>query len=187
MRRTRLALSLTSTLAGLALALVSACSDEAEPDPNGDCPEPAYGGKASDEAWRAILDALPTAEVGSPHAVTLTSPTEGAVLSADGGPPTFAWTSPIALDIAPSGRVPRHLPPITDDIYYVQIGVAGEDCAIEALTTELGWTPDAAAWAKLQAAAGKALTLTVTSAYLQENVVAEGPYQLAAPLHFSLE
>jgi hypothetical protein len=74
-----------------------------------------------------------------------------------------------------------HLPPFTGDIYWVQVKVPGRECPVEMLTSNLEWPLDAATWDTLRGAMGQDLSIQVTSAYLVENRLREGPYRLAAP------
>jgi len=188
----------------LPLALALAACDDDDHGVDDPCGEPAYGGAATDEAWESILDQYDTAEVGAVEAVTLTTPAADATLAAGGGPPTFAWTSPIAQGMQRPLATPRaapthdqgwlegalaalgdffvgsahaHLPPITGDLYYIEVKIPGRECAVRALTTEESWVPSAADWAILQASAGATLELVITSAYLKENRISEGPYR----------
>ena len=183
-----------------AVASGAACSDDAATDP---CGEPVYAGRATDEAWHVMLDGYDLATSGS-DAATLTSPAASAVVSASGPVPTFAWDSPIAalprvhtpfvVATAPRtppsrswldaigdffvGRARAHLPPITSDLYYVEIGMPGSDCPLRVLTTNESWVPDEASWNTMRATPG-AFTVTITSAYLVENRITEGPYRAA--------
>jgi hypothetical protein len=149
----------------LLLASVSCGGD----DP---CGEPGYGGVASDEAWRTMVDGEARTRVGDPEAVTITAPAEGEVVASA---PRITWTSPL--------RKP-HLPPVTSDIYLLGIAVPGRACPVEMLTTEPHWQLDAAQWAALRAAAGQTVSLQVTSAYLKENRITEGPFRPEAPRTF---
>jgi hypothetical protein len=192
----------TACVAALALSL-SACADDSE------CGEPLYAGKATDEAWRAMVDARTKAADAS-RAVTLLSPTEGEVYTANAAPPRWEWTSPLRASLQRSApgalalAAPRssrsftawlgellvptahaHLPPYTGDLYWVEVSTPGGKCPVaQVLTSELSWQLDATSWAELGKNADKQLTVQVTSAYLQENRVTEGPYQLATPRTF---
>jgi hypothetical protein len=67
----------------------------------------------------------------------------------------------------------------------VEVSTPGGKCPVaQVLTSELSWQLDATSWAELGKNADKQLTVQVTSAYLQENRVTEGPYQLATPRTF---
>jgi hypothetical protein len=192
-------LSLTC-VAALSLA-TSACDSSSE------CGEPLYVGKASDEAWRALVD-VKQRPANSSMAVTLVSPTEGELYATDAAPPRWEWTSPLSasLDRARPGALaasPRssrsftawlgelllptahaHLPPFTGDIYWVEVSTPGSKCPVaQVLTPDLSWQLDANTWAEL-GKSGPSFSIQVTSAYLQENRVTEGPYTLATPRTF---
>ncbi|WNG40904.1 hypothetical protein F0U61_49835 [Archangium violaceum] len=195
-----------STACVAALALVtSACGK----DPV-ECPEPLYGGGATDEAWHAMVD-VKTKPIDSSRAVTLLSPSEGEVYAADAAPPTWQWTpleaslsrphaqGALAFQAAPRPSrsftawlgellVPTahaHLPPYTGDLYWVEISTPGAECPVaQVLTSELSWQLDANTWAELGKHAGKDLSVQVMSAYLVQNRVTEGPYRLATPRKF---
>jgi hypothetical protein len=187
------------------LLLTSACGK----DPEGpDCGEPLYGGSATDEAWRTMVDAKKKA-ADSSRAVTVMWPAEGEVHPQNVPPPTLSWTSPLraSLERDTPGRLvqafPRpsrgplswlaellvptaeaHLAPFTGDIYWVQVTVPGRECPVEVLTSELSWKIDDASWALMSEPGSQGLSLQITSAYLQDNRLKEGPYQLAQPRTF---
>ena len=173
------------------------CGDD---DPS-ECPEPAYGGDATDEAWRTMVDGDDRAIVGDEHAPALTEPAEAAEVSAAGTSLRIVWASPIAR----ARRVPRgprravpapawpaglgsllegtawaHLPPVTGDIYWLRLTVPGRVCPLEAVTTQLEWVVSGDAWQDVRAAVGQTVTIDLTSAYLNENRITEGPYRPSA-------
>lgn len=187
-----------------ALLLTSACGgDESE------CGEPLYAGRATDEAWRVMVDARKK-PVSASRAVTLQSPAPGETYAADAPPPRWTWTSPLRASLerpAPSGPPalarPRarpsmlawlgglliptaeaHLPPYTGDIYWVQVTVPGRQCPVEVLTSELEWQLDAATWSTLGEVRDQDLSVQVTSAYLQNTQVTEGPFRPESPRLF---
>jgi hypothetical protein len=185
-------------LAALVFALAG-CGD----DEDGGCPEPVYDGDASDEAWRTMVDGDDLAEVGDANAPVLTTPAEDADVSAVDDGLTISWDSAIARVQPPAdrgmspppaapgwfddvrelfeGTAWAHLPPVTGDIYWVRIRVPGRECVVEGLTTELSWEVTGAAWDAVRAATGQSVTIDVTSAYLTENRITEGPYRAAEP------
>ncbi|WP_257452016.1 hypothetical protein [Archangium lipolyticum] len=187
----------TACITALALTL-SACDPETS---ESECGEPLYAGKATDEAWRAMVDARKKPRDSS-RAVTLHSPTEGEVYSADATPPVWQWSSLSASLFRPQPpRAPRslaswlgellvpsahaHLPPYTGDLYWVEVSTPGGKCpVVQVLTSEVSWQLDANSWAELGKNAGKDLTVQVTSAHLLQNTVTEGPYSLATPRTF---
>ncbi|MCC6620226.1 MAG: hypothetical protein IT385_03175 [Deltaproteobacteria bacterium] len=197
---------------GLLVSVIAlaACGDDAS-DP---CGEPLYGGNATDEAWRVMLDAEDEVQVGAAEAVTITSPAAAAILAAEGPAPTLSWTSPIARADGRRGvgataaarfearRPPErsfwdalaglfvgsaraHLPPITSDVYLLELATPGRECPWRVLTTNEAWVPDAATWAELGDHPG-AYTLAITSAYLIENRISEGPFRPSAPAAFEI-
>lgn len=163
------------------------------------CGEPVYGGSASDEAWYTIVDAEARVQLGHASAAQIIAPTEGQAIPASGSAPRVTWTSALASRLLAPGdvrlaEVPRrsfgevlarllmsraeaHLPPVTGDVHYLQISIPGRTCEYRVFTTELDWQVDAAAWAAMKAAGGQAITIQVTSAYLVENRLREGPYR----------
>lgn len=194
----------TACVAALALA-TSACDTDST-----DCGEPLYAGKATDEAWRAMVD-VKQRPTDSSRAVTLLSPTEGQQYAADATPPTFEWSSPLraslvrpqqgALALQAAPRPSRsftawlgdlllpsaqaHLPPFTGDLYWVEISAPGGTCpVVQVLTSDLSWQPDTNTWAELGKHAGEPLSVQVMSAYLVQNRVTEGPYRLETPRTF---
>ena len=186
------------------LLLTAACGKDEEPK----CGEPLYGGSATDEAWMTMVDAR-SKPTDSSRAVTLMSPAEGETFAASAAPPRFSWTSPLRASLEqdrpsryavarprPSRGVlswvaellvptaEAHLPPFTGDIYFVEVSLPGRECPLQVLTSELSWQVDAASWSTLGEVAGQDLRLQVTSAYLQDNRIKEGPYRLEAPRTF---
>ncbi|MCP3065648.1 hypothetical protein LXT21_43465 [Myxococcus sp. K38C18041901] len=196
---------LWTTSAAALLALTSACGDD---EPTGSrCGEPLYGGDATDEAWRALVDARDLAKADA-QATELSSPQSNARYAFGAAAPTWTWDSSLAqamprstpsspLDTArtmlatvgewllPTAHA--HLPPFTGDIYWVQVTVPGRECPVEMLTSNLSWQLDAATWDTLKANAGKDLSVQVLSAYLLQNRIQEGPYLLAQPVTFRIE
>jgi len=201
-----------------ALGGIACDHDHEDAEFTDECGEPQYAGGATDEAWKAILDAYDDAAVGSASAVTITAPLAAAKIPASGAAPTFAWTSPLAAGpVAPRalalvpppshgfttswvtdaldaiggffvGSARAHLPPITGDVYYVELKVAGRDCPVaRALTTGESWVPDDAVWAALKTIVGVPIEVVITSVYLSENRVTEGPYRPTTGVTFEVE
>lgn len=187
-RRDRLGLAIP-----MAMVLL-ACGDEASPEPRCNA-EPSYAGEASDEAWYVMVDAYELAAAGHSDASTPLVPADGEALSGP-NPVVFSWTSPLALgcpidcfreghplwplrtaeravSFAPPARA--HLPPVTGDIHYVEVFVPGRECPIRHLTTLEEWRPLPSEWGEMR---GRGLLeLVITSAYLEKNRIAEGPYR----------
>jgi hypothetical protein len=195
---------LWSVCASSLLLLASGCGKDEESK----CGEPLYGGSATDEAWMTMVDAKGK-PADSSRAVTLMSPTEAETYAAGAAAPRFSWTSPLRASLeqdsssryaqarpAPSRGVlgwvaellvptaQAHLPPFTGDIYLVEVTVPGRECPVQVLTSDLAWQVDAESWKKMNEAAGQNLSLQVTSAYLQDNRLKEGPYRMETPRMF---
>lgn len=179
------------TAACLALALAFlGCED----DDDATCGDPLYLGDATDEVWFTMVDGDDDAIADSPNAPVLTDPAAGGPLSASGEGLRVAWTSPIAVQwktphgVRQSGEgggwlslfegtAWAHLPPVTGDVYWVRLTVPGRACAIEAITTDLEWSLDAGSWDAVRS--GSSVQIDLTSAYLNENRIHEGPYRAA--------
>lgn len=180
----------------LASVLLAACATT-------ECPEPRYDGKASDEAWRSVLDAEKRARFDAAKSPHFTTPTAGATIPAS-PEPVLRWNSAIAQVSRPSGAklahrarswpqqlsdllvapAYAHLPPVTGVVHLLRIAVPGKACPMEILTTDLE--------AKLSLtdaqslAIGKPVSLTAFGVYLEENRVTDGPFSLEKPLEFSV-
>lgn len=175
----------------------------------GDCnsTEPTYAGDANDETWRVMLDARGSADESDD--VNITSPAEGDTVPA-GEPATLTWTS--ELEVAalhgrgmtplPSFRRPRpglferlgatllpvahaHLPPITSDLYFVEVDVPDRACPVAGLTTDESFVFADGDWEAIATGGGER-TLRILSAFVTENRVTEGPF-LASPVTFTVE
>jgi hypothetical protein len=66
----------------------------------------------------------------------------------------------------------------------VQVTVAGRECPVQVLTSELSWQIDEDSWAIMAGAKDQPLSIQITSAYLQDNRLKEGPYRMATPRTF---
>ena len=189
----------------LAVAVVAACSSGCEPD----CAtlEPAYAGAASDEAWRVMLDARANAATGG-DAAAFTVPTADTPLPSTTAA-TFSWTSPLKVagtgPLDPQLLLPRrrqptvmdrltslvipvaqaHLPPITSDLYLLEVDVPGRTCPVAALTTELSFTFPSSDWEDIVAGTA-APTARLLSAFLTENRLTEGAF-IAESVTFTVE
>jgi hypothetical protein len=181
------------------VALVS-CSGSSDP-----CGEPLYEGGATDEAWRTMVDGEQRAEVNATKAPTFATPSQGQVFDKSDPAPRFSWASPLAKGPAPQSHrrdaqhpflerilsffvstAHAHAPPVTGDVYYLQIDIPGQSCPLRVLTTQLEWQVDDESWDLLKAAAGKTLSVRILSAYLTENRITEGPYQPPAATTFQV-
>ena len=166
-----------------------------------------YESGGSDEVLLTMNDAKAraTADANSP---VITSPAQGQKLPASGPALQITWTSPIKIasslraplpahhghapglfDLVASAVIPSaraHEPPVSSDVYVVELAVPEQQCPVTIVTTELSHTLDAATWGELAAAAGKPLTLSITSAYLEAGRINEGPFK-AAPVTFEVQ
>ncbi len=157
------------TLLALAVVLAPACG-HSDADPN-----LVLQDEASDEAWRAIVDAVDhdlTTE-SEPDSAHLTTPAGGAVIPAS--PPfTFTW----ALPAQRPG--PRHG---VDDGEFVWLHLEGGGLqpAIDVVSiTTTSWTPDADLWARIAATTGP-VSVTITNAFMVDGIVMDGPFRSATP------
>jgi len=164
----------------LLCVVAAACGED-----DGPCGQPRYTGTATDEAWRSLVDVRGQVTAGGAQAPVFTAPTSGSVVPATGSAMRITWSSPLARK--PVGVRAPHLPPVTDDVYLVEISIAGEMCPVDLMTTELEWQLDADEWAAVQAAAPGTVTVNVIAAYLIENRISEGPFSPATPLSLRVE
>lgn len=159
--------------------------------------EPSYGGLGNDEVWLTLKDAK-TRAAHDGDFPTVTSPAADATVPSANAP-TFTWESPLKIAVGlergaqPLYRARRslfddvrelvipsahaHLPPVSSDVYLVDVLVPGRECPVSIVTTELSHVLDAESWDVLKNAAGEPLTLQLTSAYLSSGRVTEGPFK----------
>ena len=163
----------------LLCGLTFACGED-----DGPCGQPRYTGAATDEAWRTLVDARGQVTSG-PMSPTFTAPAQGSVVPSSGTAMRLTWSSPLARK-SQGIRAP-HLPPVTDDVYLVEITVPGEMCPIDLMTTQLEWQLDADEWDAVKAAAPGTVSVNVIGAYLIENRVSEGPFAPATPLSLMVQ
>lgn len=167
--------------------------------------EPEYAGAATDETWRVMLDARSTAEETTDVEVVV--PTDGEEIPQGNDPPSFAWESTLQVSMlelphfsSPRARPKRglfddvaqlvfpvahaHQPPITSDLYFLEIDVEGRACPVSALTTLESMIFSDTDWDEVTAAPGEK-TLNILSAFVTENRITEGPFK-AKPVTFSV-
>ena len=170
--------------------------------------EPAYAGDATDEAWRALIDGRDDAS--DEEAPTFSAPDDGASLGADDAP-TFSWDSTLKVasttPTVPSTTAPgvrraplspfehlsalllpaahAHLPPITSDIYLLEVDVPGQACPVAGITTPLSFSFASSDWEKIVSGGGQR-TARLLSAFLTENRITEGAF-VSPPLAFDVE
>lgn len=158
-----------------------------------------YAGNASDEAIERLWDKRCHASSDAGLAPELASPVDGASVPAE-TPVELEWEGGVALapvpriHTAPGGGsrfqlsfgLPvawAHLPPITGWVYLVELRGAGGSLWL--FTTERSWTPDPVAWNRM-VSMGR-IEVRITSAYLNQNVVEEGPYASGQASVFTIE
>jgi hypothetical protein len=171
--------------------------------------EPEYGGGGTDEAWRTMVDARGRAEGGA-DAATLVVPAADSTVAAGTplqwqSPLKLSSSMPMPMPMPMPGParsratgfqrglrdavndafalvVPAahaHLPPVTSDVHLIDLLVPGRTCSLQVLTTELTHSLSAESWDDLVEADGE-ITLELTSAFLTEGRVTEGPFAAAA-------
>lgn len=176
----------------MAFAVASGCAADCEPT--------VFGGKASDEAWASVREALPNAQENEAKAPTVTSPDSGKQFGAGARPLEFSWTSPLSArrDVrpwVPSKRrfspwslivrtAEAHLPAVTGEVFLLEVGKQGESCPYRVLTTDKAFSTDDGLEKRLSD--GGEFTATVTSVYLQDNRVTEGPYRSPKANEFTI-
>jgi hypothetical protein len=186
-------------VAALAAAFAAGC------DGAGDCDtvEPVYAGAGTDETWRVMVEARASAKESDEVVVTV--PAAGAVVQQGDDPPALAWDSDleISLNEPASSTTTRpkpgffdrlsatvfpvahaHLPPITSDVYFLEIDVPGRTCPVSALTTLESMIFSDGDWEEVTKEPGER-TLRLLSAFVTENRITEGPFQ-AAPVTFTV-
>jgi hypothetical protein len=172
------------------------CGGEEEPN----VPEAVYGGKASDEALERVLDKLGAAEVSAAMSAVITSPAGNGTVSSTVSP-AIAWNLPSAAEWSPEG-VPAeertaswtwgpgvawaHLPPVTGHVFLLEFrGQGSQEVLVRLFTTDMSWRVDDTSWGKLKAK-GMPIEIKMYNAYLNRNVVEEGPYTPPSTTTFSI-
>jgi hypothetical protein len=169
--------------------------------------EPAYAGDSTDEAWRALIDGRAGADDDSDDAPTFSAPDDGGTFDGDDAP-TFSWDSPLKVamgapkssaqgirrrPLAPFEHLSRlvipvahaHLPPITSDVYLLEVDVPGRACPVAGITTDLSFSFPSSDWEAIVAGGG-ARSARLLSAFLTENRITEGAF-ISPPLSFDVE
>jgi hypothetical protein len=157
------------------------------------CVEPAYEGKATDEAYLSLVDVEKTATADDSKAGLVFAPTGSVTLATA---PTFEWTSGLTAHAAPKrlsparpslinelvfGTAHAHGTPMAGPGHLVRLKVQGSACPLQHFTSLTAWTPTGAEWQKLAEHKGKTLTIDVLSAYFTSNRVTEGPFKPSTP------
>lgn len=151
----------------LPLALAPACSGDDDDEIDADL---TLLDDASDEVFLTIRDLVDRGELTTDDqlAAHLTSPADGDALAA-ATPPTFTWEH--------GGSTLRH-GRTTGDFVWLSIGCPGLARPVDLLAIETeSWAIDADHWAVISQAAGSGeCSVAVISAYLDREVVTDGPY-----------
>jgi hypothetical protein len=138
---------------------------------------------ASDEVAETIVDAWDSGRGGvdDAKAAHLTAPTDGASVPA-ATPATLSWSLPTALQ----GKTLRH-GTSSGDFVWIRLEAPGFAEPIDAIVVGVTeWTPDAAAWARVQTATGP-IKVTLTYAYVNMGTIMDGPYRPSTTPTFSLQ
>lgn len=184
----------TLVLTGLPLSGLSACGSgdanappaQSEPDIEG----VLYAGQATDEALLALLRLEP--QYNAAQTALIDSPASNASLPKSPAA-TFAWhigesSAALNLDIKSWGAsfaslwMPRkahaHGAPVNGRAYFLVFSTPSKPKLLRVFTTELSYTPDAAAWATLSSSS-EPISLTITNAVFENNRVAQdgGPFE----------
>jgi len=160
-----------------------------------------FTGCGSDENWRTFDDQEPTAMVSDAMSPVFTSPSSGATLTAK---PVFAWNQDPNTVGAKDGDVPYmdgvggctmccpefnigalstlHLPPISGDVYDLQLTVDGK-VVYRVITTLQEWTPPDATWTAWK---GKTVSLQIWRMTVLRNDPKQGPYTPSTKLTFTV-
>lgn len=184
-----------SGLMGLPGLIVSGCGLDPAPPPatTADVADVIYEGLATDEALIVMLAAQ--AQTDPAQSAVIDTPAADMVLPS-AKTPTFSWhVGEVAraprLNVNPNDsrwasalhsllevrEAHAHGAPINGRAYFLVFSTPGAPKFHRVFTTELTYTPDAAAWAKLVSAKGP-ITLTILNAVFESNRVAQdgGPF-----------
>jgi hypothetical protein len=180
-------------LTGAPGVILSGCETPAQPPPPANTIDTAgvvYEGLATDEAL-VILLALEARSEPAENAV-VDYPADQMALPA-ATPATFAWHIGEMAGVWPSLESmlgPRaayaHGAPVNGRGYFLVFSTPSSPKLLRVFTTDLTYTPDAAAWASL-VGANLPISLTITNAIFEDNRVAQdgGPY-VGSSVSFSI-
>src|ERR1041385_8918799 len=145
------------TLIAVAAVAVVAVSLAGCPGPEDPCDDKVlYTGGGTDEVLLTMRDAKDRATTNA-DGPTITAPTPGQKIPASGDAPTFTWDSPLKTAMAaptlwaPPRTLERpplfdrvaaaivppayaHEPPVSSDVYLVEIPVDGAQCPVQIVT-----------------------------------------------------
>lgn len=190
------ALRFSALLPALFVVACSSSEDAPAEAANPALSDVVYAGQATDEGLETLLAAAAVDD--ATQAAVMLDPADGATVSGATpakltwkvGAPTATLTVPVARPSGPSfwqrlgraldpiGTAHAHGAPMNGRAYFVTVSASGDAKVLRVFTTDLSFTPDAAAWQKLQAAAAP-LTVTIVNAIYEEGrIVADGgPFQ----------
>lgn len=170
-----------------AVILSAGCSEDDGIERNDSPANVVYENGGTDEAWVTLAEA--GWDPVTANALTLTAPS---AIRREGAAPTFTWSQALAArgrahtpetsfawrfeDLFIS-RAKAHLPPVTGDIYRVDIEAGDE--VIRVLTGATSYTPDEEAWATIKQASRVRVSLTY--AYFINGRITTGPF--VAPIY----
>jgi|GEM_PF-2714900 len=167
-----------------------------------------YVGCSTDENWVTFDDQEPSAVVSDPQSPKLVSPTATTFTVAQ--KPVFTWQRTATEIGAPLGDVEHpglnpdlgnpncndccpgwnkgelatfHEPPLSGNVYDLQLSVDGAAVSHRALTTLQEWTPPDGVWASW---AGHRVALKMWRMSLLQNAAKEGPFIAMTPYQFQV-
>jgi hypothetical protein len=171
-----------ASLALLSITIMPACSGD---DDGGDEVDAdlVQLDDASDEVFLTIRDLVDRGEVTTDDAAAarMVAPADGESLSA-ASPPTFTWDH--------GDSTIRH-GVTTGDFVWLSIECPGLERPVDVLAIETeSWTVDTDHWAAITEAAlasdSAQCTATLTSAYVDREIVQEGPYRASSSPSYTI-
>lgn len=188
---------LGATILAVAAYFVQCGGDETN---NTDLPPVVYGGSASDEAFERVWPKIATAESSVSSSAKITGPANGTAVpaasaqkiswmiglarrEATGGGRAFASESALYFG---SALAEAHLPPVTGDVFMLEFRTSANEAEpLRVFTTDSEWFPDPVSWDRLKAA-GAPISLKIYNAYVNKNVVEEGPFTRDETVTFTI-
>jgi hypothetical protein len=153
---------------------------------------------ASDEAYTRVSERIGSAMVSMTSAAQMTSPMSGASVPSSPAP-TFSWSLPNAYRLPSPARPNMHASPAivfafrealahgaptTGDVFLLEISTSASS-TVKLFTTRTSWQIDDASWSKLKSG-GSAATIKIYNAFVNNNVIEEGPFMPASPTTFTI-
>ena len=174
-------------IAGLVAVLAVQCLRCGGDETPATLPDALFQGDASDEAFERFWPKVAEATASTAMGAMLATPAPGATVTAT-MPATLVWRRADAALPTPGGPVRlatragwfglpvahAHLPPVTAHVYLVELR-AGSAEPVRLFTTATEWAVDGVTWQSLIDAGGD-VRVTIYNAYLNQNVVEEGPF-----------